>query len=375
MSTRDDAADAALVADHAAWLADASRKDIKTRFGVGSGRATRLRELARVSQGRVANPVSESRIAQSGHSPTHSGQEDSLRDSGKQSSRSGNPHRDVPPVTKDRPWRKLDPFEVLDSPTIVCVPDIHLEHNQDMRRMSWLGRYARDTMTPNDILVFGGDTTDGTSMCTHLSEGEREGLRFQQDCEASKRGLDLFFRELPSNPNERPHIEHVWGNHVWARLNRYVKEHPWLMGFLDDPDRWFGWADYGVTGVPYQEPLRMRGWRFQHNLPNGGRGTVGGKYAGAALLRRLNFGESICTFHTHKLNMHCESSAAGGRRWGITAGCFFEHREDYAQEDSNAGWDRGLVRLDYACQGDASVVWKPIEQLEAMYADEDEAAA
>ncbi len=368
MGTRNDAADAALVAAHP-WIAGASRLEIKRRLSVGSARADRLRKLAWDSskeprpsliQGQRPKLDGGARVQQP------PAREIYLPDS-------GNRHRDLPPVSEEQPWRKADPQKVMDSPTILAVPDIHLHKGQDMSRMRWLGRYVRDSLTPYDSVVFMGDTVDGKSMCRHLEEGEREGLRFRDDMEAGRQGLAEFYGELPTNPHERPNIEHVWGNHVWARMKRFVKEHPWLMGFLDDPDRWFGWSDYGVKGHKYQQPLHIRGWRFQHNLPNGGRGTVGGKYAGASMLNRLNYSESIVTAHTHKYNQHEVRTAARGAVWGITAGCYFSHYEDYAQYDGNASWDRGLVRLEYAIDGDADVAWKRIETLEAMYASEDAA--
>jgi hypothetical protein len=166
----------------------------------------------------------------------------------------------------------------------------------------------------------------------------------------------------------------VWvtlGNHE-QRLARLAEERPEYEGIagLDLLE----WGTYGAKVVPYLQPLRIpgvSGWRFQHSLPNkGGRSMVSGVYMAAALLRRVHYAESVAVGHSHVLQTHQVASVAGGRRWGLSVGCYFTHAEEYAGADSNAEWWSGLVLLTHAQNGDAGVQAIPMEHIRDLYGEE-----
>lgn len=333
MSTRDHAADAALLEEHGFWISGASRKAIKERFGIGSTRATRLRRLAWERVGRMPVPVSASRIAdaQDGHEPARNGH--------------------------------------FDRPHILVVGDAHYEPDNSVDRARWLGQFIRDNLGPDDHVVIIGDWHGLTSLCSHSSPKEKQGHRLAADIEAGNAAIRAMFAEMADDCS--PTVWVTLGNHE-HRLARLAEDRPEYDGIAGFD--LLEWETYGARVLPYLEPLRLHGWRFQHCLMNkGGRRAISGVNIARSLLARLNYAESIVVGHSHVLQTYQTASVQGGRRWGISAGCYFDHAEHYAGEDSNAEWWAGLVLLEHAHNGDAGVRCIPFDHLRAMYSDSEAA--
>ena len=311
MGQRDPISDRALVDAHP-WIAEAGRREVKRRLKIGSSRADRLIAMARAARQTSA---------------------------------------------------RVGPTE---APHVLVVGDAHFEPGNGADRARWLGRLIRDRLGPDDHVVIIGDWHGLTSLCSHSSPREREGHRLADDIEAGNAAIRAMYAEMLDDC--APTVWVTLGNHE-QRLQRLAEERPEYNGIagLDLLE----WGTYGAHVVPYLEPLRIPGvggWRFQHCLPNkGGRGMVVGVYMAAALLRRVHHAESVVVGHSHILQAHQVASAAGGRRWGISAGCYFDHHERYAGHDSNAEWWPGLVMLRHARNGDAGVECIPYAHVRDMY--------
>jgi len=326
VSTRDRAADAAIVAEHGEWLRSHGRNKIAQRFSVGKARAMRLR-----------------RMAQTGHGPTQAR------------------HEPPPPV-------QADPSDPTEAPHILVVGDAHFEpgSGQTVDRARWLGRFVRDNMGPDDHVVIIGDWHGLTSLCSHSSPREREGHRLAADIEAGNAAIRAMYAELV--PDCQPTVHVTIGNHE-HRLARLAEDRPEYDGIAGFD--LLEWGTYGATVLPYLTPLRLCGWRLQHCLMNkGGRRAISGVNMARSLLARVYYAESVVVGHSHVLQHYQTASVAGGRRHGVSVGCYFDHEEAYAGEDSNADWWAGLVLLEHAQDGDAGIRCIPYAHLRAMYGGE-----
>lgn len=251
-------------------------------------------------------------------------------------------------------------------PTILVVGDAHFEPGQSLRRARLLGRVMR-TMRPIDHVVVIGDWHGMTSACRHISQLERETRRLVDDIAAGNDAIAAMHEECPVGTGPQCHV--VLGNHC-ARVDRLAQDRPEYEGLIGS--HLYAWEAHGWEVLPFLDPLRIEGWRFQHFLPSRGNGRALSSST-TSLARKLlgpngvRYSESIVVGHTHKLDVWTEATERRGRVWGLVAGCFFEHREDYAGPDSNADWWRGLVFLRGAFAGDASISAVPMHELYAAY--------
>lgn len=250
-------------------------------------------------------------------------------------------------------------------PSILVVGDVHLEPEQDMSRMTWLGRYVRDHLTPEDYVVFIGDVAGLTSLCSHNNARQREGLRLADDLKATNQGIKMFYDEIPAA--RRPQVFMTTGNHD-ARIERLSADRPEFSGVVGMD--LFDWKKYGATVVPFLQPLRIHGVRFQHYLSNGGGRAISGINHARNLLKRVHHSESVVVGHSHNFAVETHASVVGGRKWGLVVGCYFDHVEHYAGTDSNVAWWAGIVHLHNVRDGDFDLETYRLADLRERYSDE-----
>ena len=236
-------------------------------------------------------------------------------------------------------------------PTILVVGDAHFAPGQDLQRATALGRWIAQNLGPEDHVVSIGDWFSMDSLCRFNSKLDSEGKRILEDLDAGNIAIRKVMQEVP--PDRRPHFHVTLGNHE-ARLDTAVKEVPALEGLLGD--NLFEFEAHGWHVVPFLEPLRLCGWRFQHYYQNTmGRAISSEKYQANAVLEKTGMAESVVHGHTHKLSHAYRCTTVGGPRHSINVGWFGDHVEDYAGVDNNAAWWAGLVVLRNAHQGDADI--------------------
>lgn len=234
-----------------------------------------------------------------------------------------------------------EPYQPIDehSPrprTHLVVGDSHVEPGQDLRRFKALGNYVRRNKI--EVVVFIGDHWTLNSMCSYTTLAERARESLMADLESGQRALDVFLEAL-GDWREHTKLVYTVGNHD-ERIMRIAAEYPWMEGSFGYHS--FGLEERGFTVVPFLEPIRIDGVRYQHFLPNRGtRRAVSGKYHADRLLDRLRYAESITVGHSHRLQHRWVRNLKGDEVNSLVAGCFFEHEEEYAGDDNHEWW-RGL---------------------------------
>lgn len=244
---------------------------------------------------------------------------------------------------------------------ILVVGDTHTHPGQDLRRFDWLGR-ACEELRPHHLVLLGDHwSLDGA--CTHNSPSEREGMRFVEERDVGNEALRRITAAAPTWEGQR-HL--TAGNHGQGRADRIEGNNAYLEGVLDlyGEARAMGW-----NVVPFLEPLRLCGWRFQHYVQraNGRPATSTAAGHARAAMQALFFQESVCFGHTHALDYWRVRTERSPVRRGVSAGCYFEHREEYAGADSNARWWRGLLVFDNAYNGDADIMELRLETVRARW--------
>lgn len=220
----------------------------------------------------------------------------------------------------------------------VVIPDTQVRPGVPNDHLYWAGRYIRDHCAGRRTrIVMIGDHWDMSSLSVYdRGKMAAEGRRVRADIEAGNRGFEILDEAMGDDPAWDKHF--LFGNHE-ERIDRYVADHPELDGFLS--------RDNCITPPSWQRheflvPVWLDGVAYAHYFyqPNTGR-----PYAGQNIETRLRqIGHSFVMGHQQglKMGMHY---AAGRQRFGLVAGSFYQHDEDYKGPQGNAHW-RGIVVLN-----------------------------
>lgn len=269
---------------------------------------------------------------------------------------SEDPRRVLPELKVRRP--DLFGSTKVGAPSILVVGDVHASPGQDYTRFSRLGRAVRD-LKPSIVLQV-GDWYAMDSLCKHATLHERAEQRVIEDIRAGELALEAFHTGLGDYRPDRMIL--TLGNHD-DRLRKLADDAPWLAGLFP-----VGAAHEarGWEVSPFLEPVRISGVRFQHYLTRpGGRSPISGKYMGRQLIERLAFGESIVVGHGHGLYYHHQRSGMSGERrvHGLSAGCYLDHREAYAQDANELDWWSGFIVLRDVHEGDFALELWPMSRI------------
>jgi hypothetical protein len=204
-----------------------------------------------------------------------------------------------------------------------------------------------------------GDWEDMPSLSSYdLGKMSYEGRRYKRDLESAWEARKLFngpisdYNEHKKRNKERqyhPIQISLGGNHFERRVKRAVELAPMLEGTIsveDNRAKEFGW-EY----IPFLEPITIDGITYCHYFQgNGTSNPIGmGKYPAQTLLREKH--TSCVMGHNHLLDIANDLNAREERIWAISAGCYFEHWEEYANRNNNRWW-RGILILDDVRDGD-----------------------
>ena len=228
----------------------------------------------------------------------------------------------------------------------LVIGDAHAEPDQDLSRFEWLGRFALDHRP--EVIISIGDWFGLTSLLTHGSKIEKEGLRLLDDLKAGNTALQIFDAVIQRynrvNPDDPYHPRKVvtLGNHD-ARIMREASEYPALEGVLGV--HLMHWEQYGWEVYPFKEPAKIDGIVYAHYFCKPGSGRpVSGMHHAAALVR-MGLGQTLVCGHSHQLQWYHKVGYDGRRAHGLVCGAYFDHREDYAGHHANDTWWRGLCLL------------------------------
>jgi hypothetical protein len=240
-----------------------------------------------------------------------------------------------------------------DGETWMVVGDVHVAPGQSYRRLKWLGTMARELKV--DRLIQGGDWNSYDSLCEARSLLERSEDRLKDELAATELSLREFHDGLGDYAVP---LDVLGGNHD-DRPSALADKAPWLEGVFDvwDAHRKRGWAVH-----KYLEPVRMNGILFQHYLTGRGTGrAISGMFHAKRLLERVNFQESVVVFHSHRLQWWMARHKMKTVH-GLVAGCYMEHREDYAGMDNDEWWS-GVVLLRNVRDGDFDIELWSIDRI------------
>ena len=243
---------------------------------------------------------------------------------------------------------------------ILVVGDPHSDPKWDNERFTWLGRAIAELCSgerPLSVVIMGDMAT--LSSVGKFDRGKiyGEGQRLEDDIAANRDALEKIEAECAGCDAER-YV--TLGNHE-NRLWQYVVDRPELYGTISWEDLGFG--DHGWEVSPFLSPLYIQGVRFQHYWQEGGRVTAS-KHLAANLLDKARC--SIVVGHSHRLD---HRQLPMSRHFGLSAGCFFEHSEEYATTD-NERWWRGLVLLKGVRDGyhELGLEQIPMDEVRRRYA-------
>jgi predicted phosphodiesterase len=220
---------------------------------------------------------------------------------------------------------------------ILVIGDAHVAPGQNLRRFKALGNYIKAEKP--DVIVEIGDflTLDSLSDWDRNKRLKMEGRRYEKEIIAGNRALDL----LESDALDRAKKYKVKGNHE-NRLDRYLDHDPTFAGQVGiEKDLLLKERGYSV--VEYRDHVDVNGISFTH-IPISGLGKpIGEPNVTRKALQLYN--NSVVFGHCHTLSHSAEHRTnAPHLNQALSAGCFFEHIDEYAVGSKTDYW-RGVVLL------------------------------
>ena len=242
--------------------------------------------------------------------------------------------------------------------SIVVIPDYHAHPDYDNERASVIGEFIAARRP--DLVVCLGDFADMPSICEHSSKLSLEGARYKEDIAASKDAMQKLLAPIKRRKKGTPKLVMCLGNHE-DRIPRLISQDPRMTDVVSLLDLDYERAGWHV--VPFKVPIELCGWLFCHYFPSGVLGrAISGANVAKSMVNKLH--HSAIQGHSHLAGHHIETSGTGARLHGISAGCVShpDHIEGW-NLNTHKQWWRGILVLDNASLGDASVSFVRLEDL------------
>lgn len=250
----------------------------------------------------------------------------------------------------------------------LLIPDTQVKPGVPLDHIEALGNYIVSKRP--DVIVHIGDHWDLPSLSSYDRGTRRaEGRRLNEDIQAGKDAMDLLLRPLKSlQKKQKDHKKRVYtpkmhftiGNHE-ERLMRHVNHNPELEGYLNygafDLER-HGWEVHD-----FLKPVSVDGVLYSHYFAN----PMSGRPYGGGIQNKLNkLKTSFTQGHQQTLDIGNTEDATGKRMWGLVAGAFYMHDEEYKGYQGNSHW-RGVVMKHEVNNGDYSPCIVGIDYLLEKY--------
>lgn len=215
-------------------------------------------------------------------------------------------------------------------PDTQCKPGVPLDH------CGWAGQFVADRQP--DVVVCLGDWWDMPSLSSY-DKGKKsfEGRRYKADIEAGRKAMELFMAPM-RKMRKKPRLVFLIGNHE-QRIQRAIEDDPKLDGTI-------GYQDFGLDGwevYPFLQVVVIDGIAYSHFFPRSANGSIAQTKQGAPDAKAQLMREGRSCTAGHKQGLDIKPLSLGGRlQWGLIAGSFYQHDEDYLSPQGNDHW-RGLV--------------------------------
>lgn len=230
----------------------------------------------------------------------------------------------------------------------LLIPDTQVRPGVCVNHLNALGNYIIDQKP--DVIVQIGDFADMHSLSSYDSGKKAgEGARYERDIQAAKSAMATLMEPIENYNKKkrknkekqyRPELLLTLGNHE-NRINRHVNSYPVLEGRLSTGDLDF--EKWGWEVHDFLEVVERDGIAYSHYFPRNANGQIVQTTRGAPNARvQVQREQQSCTSgHLQGLSFHVQQ-LRDRRHYGIVAGSFYTHEEDYLGPQGTAYW-RGVV--------------------------------
>lgn len=230
----------------------------------------------------------------------------------------------------------------------LMIPDLQVRPGVCLNHLNALGHYIVDQQ-PDKIIQI-GDWADMHSLSTYdTGKKAGEGARYEEDIEAATRSMEVLMEPIyeynakcrrRKERQYRPDMVITLGNHE-NRINRHINNYPVLEGRLSAED--FGFEEHGWEVFPFLDVVELDGIAYSHYFPRNANGQIVQTTRGApnARVQVQREQQSCSSGHLQGLSFHVQQ-LRNRRAYGLIAGSFYMHEEDYLGPQGTAYW-RGVV--------------------------------
>lgn len=244
----------------------------------------------------------------------------------------------------------------------MMLPDGQVKKGVRIEHFRQAGQAAADYRP--DVIINIGDLFDMPSLSMY-DKGKKsfEGRRYKDDIAAGNKAIKLFDDEVErgieaSNGEWNPRRIFCLGNHE-ARIARAIEADPILEGTIGYHDFHMpAWEIYDFLTVVWVD-----GVAYSHYFASKMNGRPIG---GASIDTRLKtIGHSFSMGHQQTLMMGCRPTLQG-IHYGLVAGNFYQHDEDYRGPQANDEW-RGLIVKNDVHDGEYDIMPLSMRYLKKKY--------
>ena len=243
--------------------------------------------------------------------------------------------------------------------THCVIPDAQVRAGVPLDHLEWAGKYIADKKP--DVIICIGDFADMQSLSRYNSKRKAENLRYKKDIEAVHYGMELLMTPIVNEPNYKPRLVMVPGNHE-EMINRYVDENPIMEGTISARD--LGYEAWGWEVQPYLKPIKIDGIAYAHYFYHP---KTSKPYGGENLHTRLKtIGFSFTMGHQQGLSIAIRDLNDETRQRGLVCGSFYQHEEEYKGPQGNGHW-HGIIFKHEVRDGNYDLLEVSLEYLRRKY--------
>lgn len=247
------------------------------------------------------------------------------------------------------------------------IPDTQIRPGVPLEHIKWAAQAVVDYKP--DVLIVAGDWWDMPSCSKHNKPGskETEGTRILEDINVGNEAFQTFVAPMEAeqarlirNKEKQWKVEKefLFGNHE-HRVDRAVNETPQLDGVISRDMM----KTPGFRRHEFLEIVEIDGIWYSHYFSN----TLSGRPIGGTIPNRLNkIGHSFVQGHQQGFLFGCQQYPGSLTRFGLVAGSFYLHDEDYRDAQSNGEW-RGLCVLNEVKDGAMDIMPLSMDYLRRKY--------
>lgn len=250
---------------------------------------------------------------------------------------------------------------------IAVIPDCQIRPGDDLTFLRCAGQYLVDKKP--DVWVNIGDFGDMPSLSSYdVGKKSFEGRRYSNDIKAVHAGMEALLGPLwEYNDKARKNKEKqykpirklTYGNHE-DRIDRAINNDSKLEGLISLED--LKYKEYGWEVYPYLEPVVIEGIAFCHFFASG---ILGRPITSARMLLTKKH-MSCVAGHQQGRDIAYATRADGTNMFGLIAGSFYEHDEEYLNPQTNNHW-RGIYMLHAVQNGSCDEMAVSLDYLKKRY--------